>query len=1055
MTDKKLNLIKSFESPSVEYRGKPFWSWNGELEKEELIRQANVMKDMGLGGFFMHSRSGLITEYLGDEWFDYISAVADEAEKLGLEAWLYDEDRWPSGSAGGMVTRDRRYSMKSLYLHEYDVDRHPEIEGECVAMFVGEVDGINLLSYIRVDGDDIQNVSRAAEYIKSISSGEGQIKVLHFTIIYNKSHSNYNGETYIDTMSYAATNRFIELTHEKYKEKCGDRIGKSIKGIFTDEPQRGRCLDGMTDENGVRACPICYTDDIFSEFEARYGYAPLPILPELFYRYKKEMVAPIKLHYLDLSCNLFIERFAMPLNKWCEDNGILFTGHVLHEDSLMNQTSPNGSLMRFYEYMGAPGIDCLSENNQSYWIAKQLSSVARQLDKKWTLSELYGATGWEFSFKGHKYVGDWQTLFGINLRCHHLSWYTMEGESKRDYPASILHQSPYYKKYSTVEDYFARFGLLSSQGNPACDVLVLNPIESIWCQAYIDWADWIFNKSPDVAPYEERYASLFYTLVQNHIDFDYGEEDIMRRHAYIDTRNDTPLLCIGKMKYTTVVVSNMLTIRKSTIDLIEKFLSLGGKVIFAGDVPKYIDAVKSDIPEKLSNMAIKTQFDGCEIVSAIKSASDEYISVTTSDGKIANNVFVQMRRDVCESRLIFALNMDKDASADNLTLKIKGKNPAYVNVWDMEKGERYSLGLATCDGEYTYIPFSLFAAECVCFELSDKDEGLPRKENLAPLSTYDVQEGDFEYELDEDNICVLDYAAYQIDDNEWQNADEVLRVDSKIRDVFSLEHRGGEMLQPWFAKKMDNPKYAHINLEYKFYVEKIPSSPIYLAAERPENMSYSVNGYALEYKEADGFWIDCCFKKMEIPKDALKLGENTVSVSFDFFRTSNIEALYIIGNFGVSIEENKKTVTSLPARIGFGRLENYNLPFYTGKVTYKIPHSAMQNITLSDNQRLIISADKFYGAYAEVEFDGKAQILPWDPYECDVTDAYLNESDILVSVMGTRRNTFGPLHLNPAKHSAYGPDHFRTSGIGWSDSYLFVDSGVEKIKFTVKEIGNP
>ena len=83
--DKK-QIISSFASPSVEYRGKPFWSWNGELRGEELVRQAHVMKEMGLGGYFMHSRAGLITEYLGDEWFDLINEVADAAEEDGMEA---------------------------------------------------------------------------------------------------------------------------------------------------------------------------------------------------------------------------------------------------------------------------------------------------------------------------------------------------------------------------------------------------------------------------------------------------------------------------------------------------------------------------------------------------------------------------------------------------------------------------------------------------------------------------------------------------------------------------------------------------------------------------------------------------------------------------------------------------------------------------------------------------------------------------------------------------------------------------------------------------------
>lgn len=107
-------LFTAFQNPGAVWRGKPFWAWNGRLDKTELLRQVHVMKEMGLGGFFMHSRVGLVTEYLGDEWFECINACADEAEKLGMEAWLYDEDRWPSGSAGGLVTQNPEFRMRFL-----------------------------------------------------------------------------------------------------------------------------------------------------------------------------------------------------------------------------------------------------------------------------------------------------------------------------------------------------------------------------------------------------------------------------------------------------------------------------------------------------------------------------------------------------------------------------------------------------------------------------------------------------------------------------------------------------------------------------------------------------------------------------------------------------------------------------------------------------------------------------------------------------------------------------------------------------------------------------
>lgn len=135
------SLAQDFRAPGSQYRGKPFWAWNGKLEPEELRRQIREMHRMGLGGFFMHSRVGLATPYLSDEWFACIDACVDEAGRLGMEAWLYDEDRWPSGAAGGLATRNPKYRMRSLVMEELDAPEQLEWTDDTIAAFIARVEG--------------------------------------------------------------------------------------------------------------------------------------------------------------------------------------------------------------------------------------------------------------------------------------------------------------------------------------------------------------------------------------------------------------------------------------------------------------------------------------------------------------------------------------------------------------------------------------------------------------------------------------------------------------------------------------------------------------------------------------------------------------------------------------------------------------------------------------------------------------------------------------------------------------------------------------------------
>lgn len=192
----------------------------------------------------------------------------------------------------------------------------------------------------------------------------------------------------------------------------------------------------------------------------------------------------------------------------------------MYEEKLETQTGSLGEAMRCYRNMDLPGIDMLCDAHD-YTVAKQATSVSRQYGRCGVISEIYGVTNWTFTFEGHKGSGDWQAALGINVRCHHLAWLTMAGEAKRDYPAAIGYQSPWYKDYHLVEDYFSRVNYALSRGRAAVRVAVIHPIESYWLQYGPN------ETSADAIEKEQQFSDLTSWLCHGLIDFDFISESLL------------------------------------------------------------------------------------------------------------------------------------------------------------------------------------------------------------------------------------------------------------------------------------------------------------------------------------------------------------------------------------------------------------------------------------------------------------------------------------------------------------------------------------------------
>ena len=159
------DIIEGFINPAPVTHGAPFWAWNGKLEEDTLRSQIRDMKEMGFGGFFMHSRTGLDTAYLGDDWFKAIDICIDEAEKQNMLAYLYDEDRWPSGAAGGFVTSDDRFKMQKLYCSPDDVPS----DGQWLVSFAITLNGRKISSMRRIaENAPLQNGEKKFNFFSKL-----------------------------------------------------------------------------------------------------------------------------------------------------------------------------------------------------------------------------------------------------------------------------------------------------------------------------------------------------------------------------------------------------------------------------------------------------------------------------------------------------------------------------------------------------------------------------------------------------------------------------------------------------------------------------------------------------------------------------------------------------------------------------------------------------------------------------------------------------------------------------------------------------------------------
>ena len=1011
---KKPFQLEQFKNPEKGYRGAPFWAWTGKPDKQVMTEQISEFKEMGFGGFFIHSRVGLDIEYLGKEFLDNVDFCREQAEKQDLNIYLYDEDKWPSGYGGGRVTEDLQYASSYLLLSPVKYESvhitrqakgHTRLtdSGEitllktfCLTLKNGKLD-----SYRECKGDENLSQQNIYYYLYHIVSD-----CLNW----------FNGKQYANLLNAGTAHRFLEVTYDKYYKKEGEYFGNSIPAIFTDEPSIKRY---ETMENSLYPTEVGfpYSDDVESVYWKRYRESFLARTPELIFNCTGGRISEVRYRYFDICSELFSESFIGTVASWCRKNGIAYTGHFQDEGSLALQAKACGDVMRAMAHMDIPGIDILADQHE-YFTLKQAQSITRQLGKVGQSAELYGVTNWDFDLFSHKHQGDWVAVLGTTLRVPHLAWMSMKGEMKRDFPASINHCSPWYQKYKILEDHFSRVNYVLTRGKPVVDIAVLNPIESMWMLLGPD------NELGSLrASLEEHFQQLCSWLLFDHMDFDLLSEALIRNNASVEAAK----LCVGKMSYKTVIVPQIVTIRSSTLQLLKSFVRAGGQVLLLGDAPKYIDGLPVNDPD----ISLFSEFD------KISFDKQELLRFLDHNRKIrinGNGKFLYQLREEEDSAWLFIAHGQKDCdNGKEITVDIKGsfKTEQYNTL----TGEVRELPYSITNG-CTTIKYMLYPDDSLLLRLIptlEDDHGTFKTNadfaSLEEWKTVRIPEK-IQVQLQEPNVVVLDMAAFSWDNGEKQKSEEILRIDDLLRAEFGYPKRDEGFLQPWKVKEKSTPH--RIKLWFSFFSEIETEAK--LAVEALDGWIIKFNGFPVNI-DGQNWYVDRCLKTSDCIH-VLK-GENTVTIELPYGAYTDLENIYLLGDFGVKFDNSCRSpiITEPVKMFEFYSVTKQNMPFYGGNLIYE-----MNIPTHLPNVK--IRLPHFAGAMAEICIDGESCPLFTEAKSAKFKNVPPGIHKCRIIIYGNRINTFGALHNCSDIHWCIGTSSYRTKETDWTYQYQIKPFGL-------------
>ncbi len=962
-------IIGSLENPPRSCTQIPFWFWNGPLEPEQFRHQLREMADKGVYAAMPHPRFGMDRrQYLEEPFWKAMAATIDEAKKLGMRIWLYDEYNWPSGGAAGRVTDGHpEYYPRGLDYHVYEFGDGPrQVAVESPKPTEPRLERFEKIirGFIKAKGDSVSaykpwgSVSSDGATISGRApAGENEVLVFFQALGRNPSIFDPGSGSFIDYLSSESTKRFLSLTHEQYFKRYGGDFGDTVPAIFTDEMSTSA------------PAPFPWTERLVDVCRSRYGVDLLAQLPSLLEPDSVEG-AKVRLAYWQTVTDLFAEGSIGTIASWCKAHGLGLTGHIYEEN--IQSYAHSAQLMSILRLMDMPGFDALGPRCRPSG-AKAAISVA-QLQGKPALCENMGlAGGWNCTLDmlrtGYNVLGS----LGTSRFVPHAFFQTVDNP-RVECPPSFFLTNPYWKYYKNIANLSARLSYFNSTGVHVAPCAVYYPVESLW-------ADSVGGKGQNVLPWQHRtegnadasrtcrvFNELVDRLFENRWDMDIVDDAFIASSS-VREENEAARLCVGPEQFRVLIVPPVTAIGLESLRAIDRFLQQGGEVVWLERLPRLTWPAASGEPQEMLRKWFgssepqvgKTVAVGKGRLALLGGDSrvicqylDDQIgpAVPISDG--LDSLRVTHRKT--EATEMFLLFNDSDAFIHGWAKLADGDGPILV---DMDTGRAYK---ATTDDSRVEVPLRPRQSVCVVFgETGD---------NL-PVWTCDRPQG---RKIDISSEWTIQLAGDQLDDA-WQCELGETKVQLP---VFRMKTRAPyELVEGWTDPDFSDRdwKLVHAMRGNALFTEDasilfrtvLPPGAKAIETPLPVTGEYAVwiNGQLVE-------------KKLGPPSSQ----PGRIEVDGLSPLRDNILALETYAHSAAAGLEQPLTVVCGPVEIE--RLSSWTdlgFGYYSGRVLYR------KTVQIENTPRKVWLDLGQVQHYVEVYVNGKlVDTLLWPPYELEITD---------------------------------------------------------------------